>query len=57
MEGGKRLAGFHLPGGYQLRHGKNADVPRFFRRVDVGDGGIRRPQIETDDKTAECVFA
>ena len=57
MEGGKRLAGFHLAGGHQLRHGKNADLPRFFARVDVGDGRVRRPQVKPDDITAERVFA
>ena len=56
MEGGKRFAGFHLAGGYQLRHGKNADLPRVFRRVDVGHGRVRRPQVETDNVTARCVF-
>ena len=57
MEGGERLAGFHLPGSDQLRHGKNADLPRLFRGVDIGDGRIRRPQIETDDVTAQCILA
>ena len=54
VERGDGLAGFHLSGGHQLRHGKDADVPRFFRRVDIGDGRVRRAQVETDDITARC---
>ncbi len=57
MEGGNRLAGLHLSGRYQLRHGKNADMPRFFRRIDVGHGRVRGPQVETDDITAQRIFA
>ena len=43
MKRRKRLPALHLPGSYQLWHGKYANLPRVFRGVNVSDGRIRRP--------------
>ena len=51
MERRQRLARFDLAGRHQLRDGEVLNPPRCLGGIDVGDGGVGRPQIHAHDIT------